>query len=385
MSNYCATKPDTETTGLLWEIDDFNFIRRMTTIKGLGPRQDHLRSKVFSTASGLEFCLVIYPHGTPHTFGHVGMYLHSLSDVFSHVTFSFVLLDKRFNEVPKTKVDHAVHRLPRGSNWGFPRYLTVTNEEDFTNFIGLLGGKLRLKCDVQVYCGVTHGLLRSSPHLPKERKMFEDICDMLTSLEQRKTDKDTALARRLKDFSLVCVGGERVKCSSLVLSSRSKVFCDMLCEDPTLAEYELEEDASVFVVQQFVDFAHFDRCELLETRPIELGDLSALCILAHAFEFEGLMYATVLEVIQNISPETILPISDVAGAIDSKALDTAVTTFFNQSRLIKDIRRGHDFTKQNSVMQSRMFSSRLTGGVSFNQYVSKDTLTRSSQEYGSRF
>eukprot|EP00923_Selenidium_pygospionis_P007879 GHVN01013394.1.p1 GENE.GHVN01013394.1~~GHVN01013394.1.p1 ORF type:complete len:212 (+),score=10.51 GHVN01013394.1:132-767(+) len=149
MANFCSTKPDTEKTSLLWEIDDFIFLRKMTTVKGLGPRHDHLRSKVFSTPSGLEFCMILYPHGTPHTFGHVGVYIHSLSDIFSHVVFSFVLLDKGYQEVPRTKVDHVVHRLPRGSNWGFPKYLKVIDKEDFTNFIFLLGNKLRIQCEIQ--------------------------------------------------------------------------------------------------------------------------------------------------------------------------------------------------------------------------------------------
>eukprot|EP00923_Selenidium_pygospionis_P007878 GHVN01013393.1.p1 GENE.GHVN01013393.1~~GHVN01013393.1.p1 ORF type:complete len:197 (+),score=5.36 GHVN01013393.1:132-722(+) len=182
MANFCSTKPDTEKTSLLWEIDDFIFLRKMTTVKGLGPRHDHLRSKVFSTPSGLEFCMILYPHGTPHTFGHVGVYIHSLSDIFSHVVFSFVLLDKSYQEVPRTKVDHVVHRLPRGSNWGFPKYLKVIDKEDFTNFIFLLGNKLRIQCEIQVYCGISHGLLQTGPHMPKDRTMDQDVKAILAQI-----------------------------------------------------------------------------------------------------------------------------------------------------------------------------------------------------------
>eukprot|EP01068_Selenidium_serpulae_P020824 Selendium_serpulae@DN9210_c0_g1_i1.p1 len=240
--NFCSTKPDTEKTGLVWEIEDFNFVRKMSTIKGLGPRQDHLRSKVFRTATGLEFCLIVYPHGTPHSFGHVGIYIHSLSDIYSRVIFSFMLLDSRYQEVPRTKVDHAVHRLPRGSNWGFPKYLTVSSKEDFDNFIGLLG------------------LLQVSPHMPKDRKISDDVQDLMkaTTLKKIAQEQQSAVGDKTKsnemnsrvaDITVVCGDATRVPASSFLLCARSPVIRHLLVTNPDNDEIVLDEEVPSRVIK----------------------------------------------------------------------------------------------------------------------------------------
>jgi len=335
---YCRSRPDCESFGLLWEIEEFSFLREMSKLKGLGPRQDHIRSRLFGTHGKSEWVLILYPNGAEHAYGHVSVYLHALADVYSHIKFSFVLLDRNYEEVPRTKVEHAVHRMAKGSNWGFPKYLTVLDNDNFKNFMHLLDNKIRLKCEIQVYLGVHHGLLEVTKYIGVDKSLSDDV-------------KDVTKHPRLLDASVIC-GGDVFPASRFILAARSKVILEMLDAPGELKVYV--DDIRPEIVRQFVDFVHFDRCLLLESRPVELVDIMDLCILAHRFKIKGLMYKTISEILDSIGANTVLPISQLAETIQSRPLSEAVDAYLRKTSWAREVVEGYKTLKsrQSTVASS---------------------------------
>jgi len=336
MTTFCRTRPDCEVFGLLWEIEQFCFVREMSKIKGLGPRQDHIRSRLFGTPGKSEWALIMYPNGATHSFGHVGVYLHALVDIYSHVKFSFALLDRNYEEVPRTRVEHTVHRMAKGSNWGFPKYLSVLDNETFNNFMHLLDDKIRLKCEVQVYLGVHHGLLEATKHMQPDRSLADDI-------------KEFTRHPSLLDASIIC-GGDVFPASKFVLAARSQVILDLLDDQGELKIYI--DDMKPEIAKQFVDFVHSDRCDLLDNRPADLSDVMDLCILAHRFKIKGLIFKTLSEILDSIGTNTVLQISQLAETIRSKPLNEAVNAYLQKASWARDVVDGFKSVKSRLSLNS---------------------------------
>eukprot|EP01068_Selenidium_serpulae_P000178 Selendium_serpulae@DN10264_c0_g1_i1.p1 len=185
---------------------------------------------------------------------------------------------------------------------------------------------------------------------------------------------------RVADITVVCGDATRVPASSFLLCARSPVIRHLLVTNPDNDEIVLDEEVPSRVIKEFVAYCHFDKCELLLNRPIDLLDLSILCMMANTYNFEGLLHATLSEIIRSISADTILPISDIAASINSKALNDAIAAFLSNSKVSREI--GGRSRRAASVRRGASSSSRQLDSRSFSGSESFDTrsFSRSTED-----
>eukprot|EP00918_Siedleckia_nematoides_P022664 GHVU01048806.1.p1 GENE.GHVU01048806.1~~GHVU01048806.1.p1 ORF type:complete len:273 (-),score=38.71 GHVU01048806.1:664-1407(-) len=241
----------------------------MAKANGLGDRQDHLRSKSFGHDGKQQWCLILYPYGTSQTYGHVGVYLHALEDVHAHVIFSISALDNIYEDVPGTKVEHSVNKIPKATNWGFPKYLTVLDSEDFKKFMSCFNDKFRIKCEVKVFLGITQGPPNGLQFQPGVTTLADDVKAFCARDEAKNV--------------VVAAGGQDFRASKVALQARCKAIGAAL-QDIIHPVIEIA-DCSGSIVANFLQYLHNDRCALLEKKPVEFQEVVELFILAHRYEF----------------------------------------------------------------------------------------------------